>query len=198
MRLEYLTVNPATTYTCHIYYWGSHQICRWAWPKLWQSVISPSHGPPTVTSALVDIHRVISVVLINLFRCWSVLCLSALVTFVPQWNIAVLLCSTWESIKLPSKKFNSRPGLWQLIQVLETSSTCRARYQLHSGLAYFAVTDNLSKAAVALSEVPAFLLLLLYCQSRSLHGLQGLPAVAAIHSVHSCTHLCADQHLQLS
>jgi len=62
----------------------------------------------------------------------------------------------------------------------------QGRYQLHSGLAYFAVADNLSKAAVALSEVPAFLLLLLYCKSHSSHGLQGLPAVAAIHSVHAC------------
>ena len=64
-----------------------------------------------------------------------------------------LLCNTWESIKPSYKKFASRPGLEQLIQVLETSSTGRAKCHLRSGLPYFTALDNLSKAAVALTKV---------------------------------------------
>ena len=78
------------------------------------------------------------------------------VLFHSEWNAVVSLWGTREAEKPSLKKFISRPGLRQLIQVLEPSSTCthRARYQLHSGLPYLAATDDL---AVALTQVPVLL-----------------------------------------
>jgi len=102
------------------------------------------------------------------------------VLFHSEWNAVVSLWGTWEADKPSLKKFINRPGLRQLIQVLEPSSTCthRPRYQLHSGLPYLAAADNL---AVALTQVLVFLQFLQssISQQQSWLELQGLPVVAA-------------------
>jgi len=124
-------VNPDITYTCHITTgeatrsadkYGQNSDNPQSLSKSWTTngCFGTAGCPLSVVAAL---GKPISVHSATFSVMWLVLYLSALAIFLPQWNFAVLLCGTWESIKPSYKKFASRPGLEQLIQVLETSST---------------------------------------------------------------------------